>query len=315
MNILSQRDPRWSGIKIGDTDLTLGGYGCTLTCIAMMAGINPDDVMRRLKAVGGLQGALVIWTKIHEAMPWMDFVWRGTSYDNDKVKQAISDNGACLVEVDFDGIIATPNDRHWVLYVGNQLCNDPWVGQQVATSKYPIQKGYAVVKKLADAPQGEGMPNMYKGYDLTNVDSMKVAVDVLVRVQAGEFVDKTKYDADLKQKSDVIDNLNQQINDRNNDIVQLQAQISSLTSQLLSATTRADSLEEQAKKVPTLVEENQHLTDERTKWQESEKTYNKTIAALKAENDKLRENALKALLTHLWDQIQIIINKLKGGAK
>jgi murein DD-endopeptidase MepM/ murein hydrolase activator NlpD len=40
--------------------------------------------------------------------------------------------------------------------------------------------------------------NMYKGYDLSNQDSMKVAIDVLVRVQNGEFVDKSKYDADIK---------------------------------------------------------------------------------------------------------------------
>jgi len=41
--------------------------------------------------------------------------------------------------------------------------------------------------------------NMYKGYDLTNKDSMKVAVDILVRVQGGEFVDKPKYDEALKK--------------------------------------------------------------------------------------------------------------------
>lgn len=39
------------------------------------------------------------------------------------------------------------------------------------------------------------MANMYKGYDLANPESMKVAVDVLVRLQAGEFVDKSKYEA------------------------------------------------------------------------------------------------------------------------
>ena len=33
----------------------------------------------------------------------------------------------------------------------------------------------------------------YKGYDLTNQDSMKVAVDVLVRVQAGEFIERSTY--------------------------------------------------------------------------------------------------------------------------
>jgi hypothetical protein len=39
----------------------------------------------------------------------------------------------------------------------------------------------------------------YKGYDLTNKDSMKVAVDILLRVQNGEFVDKPKYE-ELQKK-------------------------------------------------------------------------------------------------------------------
>ena len=56
---------------------------------------------------------------------------------------------------------------------------------------------------------GSTVADMYKGYDLSNRESMKVAVDVLVRVQAGEFVDKPKYDAGIKA-------LNQQITDLKN---------------------------------------------------------------------------------------------------
>lgn len=41
------------------------------------------------------------------------------------------------------------------------------------------------------------MANMYKGYDLSNPESMKVAVDILVRLQNGELVEKQKLE-DLK---------------------------------------------------------------------------------------------------------------------
>lgn len=44
-----------------------------------------------------------------------------------------------------------------------------------------------------------GMSSMYKGYDLSNKDSMKVAVDVLVRVQSGEFVEKKDYEKEIEQ--------------------------------------------------------------------------------------------------------------------
>lgn len=66
------------------------------------------------------------------------------------------------------------------------------------------QNGYAGFTDQAGLlpPRGEttggGSVTNYKGYDLDNKESMKVAVDLLVRVQGGEFVEKSKYDADLK---------------------------------------------------------------------------------------------------------------------
>src|SRR5690606_18454400 len=63
-------------------------------------------------------------------------------------------------------------------------------------------------------PSGGDSSMQYKGYDLTNQESMKVAVDVLVRVQAGEFVDKPKYE----EAQNTIKSLNQAIKDRNSDI-------------------------------------------------------------------------------------------------
>lgn len=45
---------------------------------------------------------------------------------------------------------------------------------------------------------GNTMSNMYKGYDLSNTESMKVAVDKLVEIIDGKYVDKSKYEADVK---------------------------------------------------------------------------------------------------------------------
>lgn len=50
-----------------------------------------------------------------------------------------------------------------------------------------------------------GSMTMYKGYDLDNQESMKVAVDVLVRLQNGDIVDKSKMDqavAEIQAKLD-----------------------------------------------------------------------------------------------------------------
>jgi hypothetical protein len=148
INPLSQRDIRWKNVPLGFSDLTIGGYGCTITCIAMIAGLNPDEVNARLKAVNGFaSGSLVIWSKIKEAIPWLEFEWRGYSYDNERVKGAVEEYGACLVEVDFDSNkISTPNDKHWVLYVGNQEMIDPWTGAKKSTGWYPERTGFAVIK-------------------------------------------------------------------------------------------------------------------------------------------------------------------------
>jgi hypothetical protein len=151
MERLNQRDPRWANIPLGtSTSTTIGSHGCTITCIAMLSGLTPDEVNRRLLAVSGYaQTNLVIWTKLKEAIPWIEFEKRAYSYndaDNLAVKDAISKYGGCLIQVDFDGKIATPRDDHWVIYIGNQKMIDPWTGAEKATSYYPLVEGYSVIK-------------------------------------------------------------------------------------------------------------------------------------------------------------------------
>lgn len=151
MNILCQRDARWKDTTLG-TKGTIGDYGCLITCLAMASGLTPIEVNDKLKGVGGYQdGNLVIWTKIQAAIPSLQFEFRGTTYNNDKVKSAIDKNGYCIVEVDGSRIGGA---RHWVLYIGNGQMYDPWTGVQKATSYYPAT-GYSIVNKVSipEAPK------------------------------------------------------------------------------------------------------------------------------------------------------------------
>lgn len=148
MEILSQRDPRWSNIKLGTSDKTIGSHGCTITCVAMLAGTTPDVVNQKLLAVGGYaEGNLIIWSKINAAIPWLKWEWRGYEYENDKVASSLP----CLVEVDGSRI---GGSRHWVVYIGNQQMLDPWYGNQKSTSYYP-PTGYSIIKKIGSAPSQE----------------------------------------------------------------------------------------------------------------------------------------------------------------
>jgi len=144
-----------------------------------------------------------------------------------------------------------------------------------------------------------GTTNMYKGYDLSNVDSMKVAVDILVRVQAGEFVEKTELD----KAKQLLDNLNQQINDRNNDIIQQGGVISTLDLKVTNLESQVESLTEQAKKAARLELENIELTAQKAKWTEAEVTFNRQIAQLRSDLKEAKENALATWIHDLLDKI------------
>lgn len=145
MIILSQRDSRWKDIKINGTTSTIGNYGCTITCLAMLADTTPDVIESKLE----FSVDKVIWTSINKTDLPIRFpdMGRAYSYNNEKVKEAIDKNGGCLVEVDFDGVVSTPNDRHWVLFIGNGKAYDPWTGTEILTSKYSILKGYCIINK------------------------------------------------------------------------------------------------------------------------------------------------------------------------
>jgi len=149
---LSQRDSRWKDIKLGTSSTTIGGYGCVIAGLAIMVDTTPDIVNQKLLEVGGYsQGNLVVWAKVNQALPSLNFIKRAYSYSNDIVKKAIDDYGACLVEVDGKKIGGV---KHWVLYIGNQQIIDPWWGDIRSTSEYP-PLGYAVfeIKKEVNYEQ------------------------------------------------------------------------------------------------------------------------------------------------------------------
>lgn len=204
MDRLSQRDPRWANIKLGTSDKTIASHGCTITVLAMIIGTTPDVVNARLNTLpkdaegntGFAQGNLVYWSRIEEAFPGIK-VRRVWSYDNADVLASVPN---VIVQVN-GAPIGVP--MHFVRFVGNKKIHDPWDGQEKPTSTYAVQS-YAVLSGKWNKPQ-EG--DYYKNYDLTNKDSMRIAVDVLVRVQSGELVDKsqiTQKDQRIKELGDLV---------------------------------------------------------------------------------------------------------------
>lgn len=199
---LSQRNPYWSGMMLGQSSTTIGVAGCTITCIGMKFGLTPAQVNDMLIAVGGFaahrdfpnEKNLVIWKKLEEAIPGVKFVYRHYTYNNDTVLN----NLPCLVEVNGAPIGGL---RHWVLYVGNQLLYDPWDGLVKPTSTYTplsfvvLEGEYLSSGQKPEENTGTTPPtgNYYQGLDLDNKESIKVAIDTWKRVADGEYISLEAY--------------------------------------------------------------------------------------------------------------------------
>jgi hypothetical protein len=140
MKLFSQRDIQWKDNLMGSG--TLGNFGCTVTCLSMISEITPAVMNNEIKSVGGYQDNFIIWEKL-DFIKGFDFIKRVRTYENAEVAA----NLPCLVEVNGAPIGGT---THWVLYIGNQKCYDPWDGKEKSTSTY-IPIGYAVVKYKAVA--------------------------------------------------------------------------------------------------------------------------------------------------------------------
>lgn len=147
INPLSQRAPAWRYKKLGFSNLTIGGYGCTITALTCLLNYvegknyTPSQVNDRLKVVRAFQGALLIWSRVPLAFPSLKWVKRAYSYSNVDVAWNIYvKKMPVMVEVN-GAKIGAP--RHWLLFLGNQRAIDPWTGQIISTSYYPAT-GYAV---------------------------------------------------------------------------------------------------------------------------------------------------------------------------
>lgn len=144
----SQRDPRWKNIKLGFSNLTIGGYGCTITSLAMLLNTcghkeTPKTVNEKLKARKGFVGALLVWGAVEKE--WnVKFVKRSQTYNNIEVAWYVyAKKMPVIVKVYAPQIGAI---SHWVLYVGDRYMIDPWTGKGLPTKTYkPI--GYALYDK------------------------------------------------------------------------------------------------------------------------------------------------------------------------
>jgi len=145
---LSQRAAAWRNIKIGNTDLTVGDWGCLLTCISMLSSffgyfISPDKLAKMPKLFDS--NGKLIWSELEQVFKGkLKFQWRNYGRNNARIIASINDSAktACLLQVN--------NEKHWVVATSviaggiDYVCVDPIDGKLCSTrSRYPNITGSA----------------------------------------------------------------------------------------------------------------------------------------------------------------------------
>lgn len=130
MQYLSQNDKRWSHLKLGKSSLTMGGWGCTTTCISMLSDyfkcyVSPDLIAGN--PTNYTPGGLIIWNALNFTK--MRFKWRSYGRNDDLIKACLKDpNRSIMLEVN--------HGQHWVVAISKNLIGndytvlDPWTGKK-----------------------------------------------------------------------------------------------------------------------------------------------------------------------------------------
>jgi len=141
MNIdpLSQVDPRWKDIRLGNSAATIGSDGCLMTGVTMFArylGVDTDPAKMNawLTANGGYYDKLFVWKSIEKLLPGLTFTAKYTGSNLDKIDESLSRKMPCLVHVDYNPATSLV-EQHWVLIIGKSgasyIINDPRDGSRV----------------------------------------------------------------------------------------------------------------------------------------------------------------------------------------
>jgi len=135
MIIYSQRDERWADKQIGQSDLKMGRYGCTVCCVAMLTtyfrdNFTPDELLKKLQFTSD---GLLIWSSC--VFPYFKFNLRDYSPSKSVILAHLKDPKLAV-------ILKVGNINHWVVayhynkITGRFLVADPWFGKLVDLKLY-----------------------------------------------------------------------------------------------------------------------------------------------------------------------------------
>lgn len=159
MKILSQKDPQWANVRLGQSNKTNASDGCLNTCNSAVTDEignyhNPKWTAQNLDFT--LAG-LFLWASIIKVK--LDFVYRFYLQDDVKIKKAFADPDQFVV--------LQVNNNHWLWLVGvkgGYRVMDPFYGDviRITQRKYKIT-GFAILEKQDEDEWTTGdLPNEEK---------------------------------------------------------------------------------------------------------------------------------------------------------
>lgn len=124
-----QTHPDISGVKIGNSGLTMGRIGCTTCCISSIHSyfypinpVKPQDLARQagLYTLGGL----IIWARL--SLRGMRFERRTFGRNDVEIRAAIKDPDRAV-------ILQVNNESHWVVATGVSFLRNDFVAHDPLT--------------------------------------------------------------------------------------------------------------------------------------------------------------------------------------
>ena len=127
----SQQDARWKNKLLGNSDLTIGNYGCFLTCFSMLLETEPDKVNDRVRTFGGFDGALLSAGVVPNAYPQITVTQTWCTNNPaplDVIDKALGNRQPVIVQVDTSPVPGIQS--HFVILTGKNGNDysmvDPW---------------------------------------------------------------------------------------------------------------------------------------------------------------------------------------------
>lgn len=140
----SQRDPKWANEKLGTSGVTIGDYGCALTCLAMLEcyyGFDTDPLqLNQLFIEKGVYANrnLISWYVIDKANEYVKLTeWihcETTPAPLKRIDEELNAGRPVICDVDTNPM--EPGEQmHFVVVIGktedgHYIINDPWTGEE-----------------------------------------------------------------------------------------------------------------------------------------------------------------------------------------